>query len=350
MSEQAGVHAREIPVFPHPAPDAAWLAKLTEEIIDPALPIVDPHHHLWERDGSRYYLDALLADTGSGHNIAATVFVQCMWAYRTDGPVEMRPVGETEFVAGVAEEAEKRGCATRVCAGIVGHADLMLGERVDAVLDAHKQAGGGRFRGIRHITARGEDFRASILEPPPAGLMAEPAFRAGFSRLRPAGLTFDAWLYHSQIAELTALARTFPDTPIVINHVGGPIGIGPYAGRRHELFATWRASMRELATCANVSVKLGGLGMIVSGFDFHKQSTPPSSATLAAAWAPYFEACIEDFGAARCMFESNFPVDKAMCSYPVLWNAFKRVAQGATPAEKARLFHDTAAAFYRLAA
>jgi predicted TIM-barrel fold metal-dependent hydrolase len=341
-------HATPLPVFPHPLPNPAWLAQWSEPVIEPALPIIDPHHHLWQRDGTRYYLDDLLADTESGHAIVATVFVQCGFAYRSDGPAALRPVGETAFVAEVAAEAARRHARTRVCAGIVGHADLRLGAEVGAVLDAHIAAGGGRFRGIRHLTARSEDFIAGSASPPPAGLMSSPAFHAGIVQLAQHGLSFDGWLFHPQIDEFTALARAFPAVPMVLDHVGGPLGIGPYQGRRDEVFATWRASMRQLAACANVHVKLGGLAMLIAGFGFHAHASPPSSEALAAAWRPYIEACIEDFGPTRCMFESNFPVDKGMCSYPVLWNAFKRITAGASAAERASLFHDTAAQFYKL--
>jgi predicted TIM-barrel fold metal-dependent hydrolase len=325
-----------------------WLAEWHEEILEPDLPIVDPHHHLWDHPGNRYYLDELLADLGSGHNVVATVFLQCFWAYRTAGPEELRPVGETEFVASVAAEAERRKARARVCAAIVGHADFRLGETVDAVLDAHVAAGGGRFRGIRQVTARHPRFLASISTPPAFGLMADPAFRAGFARLGRFGMSYDAWLYHTQIDQLTDLARAFPDTPIVLNHVGGPLGVGPYRGKGEEVFAAWHTAIRTLATCPNVHVKLGGLAMVVNGFDFHENVLPPSSGELADAWRPYMETCIETFGASRCMFESNFPVDKGMCGYPVLWNSFKRIAAGASAEEKAALFHDTAARFYRL--
>jgi predicted TIM-barrel fold metal-dependent hydrolase len=337
-------------VVQHPEPNLAWLGRLHEDILEPDLPIVDPHHHLWDRPGNRYYLDELLADTTAGHNILATVFLQCYWAYRTTGPEEMGPVGETEFVASVAAEAERRKSPVRVCAAIVGHADLRLGEPVDAVLEAHIAAAGGRFRGIRHVTARHPDLLASIAEPPPLGLMGDAQFRAGFARLAKHGLSFDAWLYHTQLDELLDLAKAFPDIPVVINHVGGPLGVGPFRGRRDEVFTAWQASMRRLAACQNVSVKLGGMAMAINGFDFHREVLPPSSGELAQAWRPWMSECIETFGASRCMFESNFPVDKAMCGYPVLWNAFKRIAAGASVEEKRALFHDTAARFYRIAA
>ena len=325
----------------------AWLQTRLEEALEPDLAIVDPHHHLWDRAGG-YLLDDLLADLATGHKVVATVFLQCGYAYRSTGPVSLRPVGETEFVASVARQAEQRGVKTRVCAGIVGYADLELGDEVDAVLQAHIDAAGGRFRGVRHILARHDAFNASLLGPAPAGLMQRVKFRRGLARLQALGLSYDAWLFHTQIDELVSLAQALPDLPIVLNHAGGPLAIGPYIGKRDEVFLVWHESIKRLAACPNVSIKLGGLGMAIGGFDFHKQAVPPSSEQLAAAWTPYMHACIEAFGARRCMFESNFPVDKATCSYGVLWNAYKRIAAGATEAEKASLFSDSASAFYRL--
>jgi L-fuconolactonase len=325
-----------------------WLDGWHEEIIEPDLPIIDPHHHLWDRPGvaGRYLLDELLADLDSGHRIVATVFVQCRAMH--DGPEALRPVGETEFVNGVAAMSASGGYGpTRICAGIVGHADLTLGDGVQAVLEAHLRAGGGRFRGIRHITAWDAVVRRAS-NTVQAGLLADATFRAGFARLAPLGLSFDAWLYHPQIDELTDLARAFPDTPIVLDHIGGPLAIGPYADRRDEVYARWLASIRALATCPNVHVKLGGLGMPISGLDFDRSPEPPASADLAAAWRPYLEPCIEAFGPARCMFESNFPVDKVSYSYAAYWNACKRLTHGASAAEKADLFSGTAGRFYEL--
>ena len=335
-------------VLRHPVPKLEWLGKLTEDILEPELPIVDPHHHLWDHPGNKYYLDELLSDVDSGHNIVSTVFLQCFWAYRTSGPEEMKPVGETEFVASVAAEADRRGTKTKICAGIVAFADMSRDDKVDDVLKAHAAAAGGRLRGIRQITARHPRFLASLAAPPRFALMAEPAFRRGFAALGRHGLSYDAFMYHTQLDQFIDLARAFPETPMVLNHVGGPIGAGAYRGKRDEVFAAWRASMKTLASCPNVNVKLGGLAMVINGFDFHDNILPPSSGEMANAWRPWMDACIEDFGANRCMFESNFPVDKGMCSYPVMWNAFKRIAAGASAAEKAALFHDTAARVYRL--
>ncbi len=327
-----------------------WLDRHKEPILEPALPIVDPHHHLWIRPGWRYLVDDLLADTNSGHNVVATVYVQARSMYRETGPVEMRPVGETEFVNGVAAMCASGLLGkTRACAGIVGQADLTLGSRVEPVLAAHLRAGGDRFRGIRHITAWDAD--TSLINPAypaPRGLLADKTFREGFALLGRLGLSFDAWLYHPQLDELANLAGDFPETKIVLNHAGGPIGSGAYRGRRDEVFPRWAASIKALALHQNVFIKVGGLGMNLNGFDFDTQTEPPSSARLATIWRPYVETCIDAFGASRSMFESNFPVDKASYSYPVFWNACKRMTQGASSAEKADLFAGTAARFYRL--
>ncbi len=343
----ANVDADGLPMIPMLGLQPAWLQTRLEAALEPELAIVDAHHHLWDRAGG-YLLDELLADLAAGHNVVATVYLQCAYAYRSTGPVSLRPVGETEFVADVARHSQQRGVKTQVCAGIVGYADLTLGDEVEAVLLAHIDAGGGRFRGIRHILARHDAFNASLLGPAPRGLMQQADFRRGLARLQALGLSFDAWLFHTQIDELVDLAQALPGLPIVLNHLGGPLAIGPYIGKRDEVFLVWREAIKRLAACPNVSIKLGGLGMAIGGFEFHQQALPPSSEQLCAAWAPYMHASIEAFGAKRCMFESNFPVDKAMCSYGVLWNAYKRIAAGASDSEKACLFSDSAAAFYRL--
>jgi predicted TIM-barrel fold metal-dependent hydrolase len=330
--------------------NSAWLAQHQEPVLEPALPICDPHHHLWDFELHRYLLPDLLADLNSGHNVRSSVFLECTAMYRASGPEELRSLGETEFVNGAAAmSASGRYGPIRACAGIVGFADLGLGARVEYILDQHLAVSGGRLRGIRHTSAHdpSDTIRRSHTNPAP-GLLGETRFREGFARLAKLRLTFDAWLYHPQIPQLTALARAFPDQPIVLNHVGGPVGIGPYAGRRDEVFSQWRPALRELAQCPNVYVKLGGLGMKIIGYDFHKRERPPGSEELAKLWRPYIETCIEAFTPRRCMFESNFPVDKVSGSYRVYWNTFKKLASGVSAGEKAMLFHDTAARFYRL--
>jgi predicted TIM-barrel fold metal-dependent hydrolase len=326
-----------------------WLDQVQEEILEPELPICDPHHHLWDSPKSRYLLEELLEDTGSGHNVVSTVFVECTSMYRADGDEALRPVGETEFVNGIAAaSASGQYGATRACLGIVSYADLTLGAAVGDVLDAHMRVS-DRFKGIRH--AAGWDSSAEVRNShtdPKEHLYLDARFREGFAELGKRGLSFDAWLYHQQISELTDLARAFPETTIVFDHFGGPLGIGPYAGKRQEIFSKWAEDVAELARCGNVVAKLGGLVMPINGFDLHKQDQPPSSDQLVALTSDYYRHAMACFGPSRCMFESNFPVDKQSCSYPVLWNAFKKLAAGFSAAEKADLFHDTAARAYRL--
>lgn len=326
-----------------------WLNQVQEDILAPELPICDPHHHLWDHPESRYLLPELLADTGSGHNVVSTVFVECASMYRADGPEAMKPVGETEFVNGIAAmSASGQYGETRACLGIVSFADLTLGAAVGDVLDAH-MAITERFKGIRHAAGwdASPDVRNSHTRPV-EHLLLDTTFRQGFAELARRDLSFDAWLYHPQIDELTDLARAFPETTIVFDHFGGPLGIGPYEGRRDEIFPVWAKAVAELARCENVVAKLGGLVMPVNGFGFHKRDRPPTSDEIVAATSDYYRHALDCFGPSRCMFESNFPVDKQSVSYAVLWNAFKKLASGFSAAEKADLFHDTAARAYRL--
>ena len=335
--------------YRYPNPNAAWLAKHVEEILEPEIPIIDPHHHIWNQPGNAYSIDDLSADVASGHNVIATVFVQAHYGYRSTGPEALRCVGETERIEEAANAAQRNDARFNPCAGIVGFADLTLGRRVGEVLDAHRIAAPGRFRGVRHSVARDPHFPDGIvLRPAPPNMLADADFRAGLATLAEYGLSFDAMLYHCQIKELAAMAQSIPELPIVLDHFGCIIGVGPYVGHEQDTFRTWRDDIRLLARSPNVSIKLGGMGMIICGARFHERALPPSSTELAEAWRPYVETCIEAFGADRCMFESNFPVDKAMFSYPVLWNAFKRLTAGASAAEKAALLHATAARIYKL--
>jgi predicted TIM-barrel fold metal-dependent hydrolase len=331
-------------------PREDWLALRQEEVLDPSRPIVDPHHHLWDRGGQRYMIEEMAADIASGHNIIATVYVEARSMYRAHGPEALRPVGEVEFANGAAAMSASGGYGpAAICAGIVGHANLLLGDGARAVLEAEIAAGQGRFRGIRHSSAWDADANvAGMYATRPKGLLLDATFRKGFACLAPLALSFDAWLFHPQIGELTDLARAFPDTKIVLDHCGGPIGVGSYANRRDEVFAGWKASIQEIAKCSNVAVKLGGLAMRLLGYDFHERPMPPASEQAAAAWRRYIETCIEAFGPHRCMFESNFPPDKGQCSYQVIFNAFKRIAAPYSEHEKTALFSKTATDFYRL--
>jgi predicted TIM-barrel fold metal-dependent hydrolase len=331
-------------------PRVDWLAQYTEEVIDPKRPIVDPHHHLWDRGGQRYLIEELSADIASGHNIIATVYVEARSMYRAGGPEEMRVVNEIAFANGVAAMSASGGYGSAsICNGIVGHANLLLGDRVKAVLEAEIAAGQGRFRGIRHSSAwDAEPAVASMYATRPKGLLLDSTYRKGFACLAPLGLTFDAWLFHPQLGDFVDLARAFPEQRIILDHCGGPVGLGRFAGKREETFPVWKASIQEVAKCPNVVVKLGGLAMRLLGFDFHERPKPPTSEQAAAAWRPYIETCIEAFGPDRCMFESNFPPDKGQCSYQVIFNAFKRIAASYSEAEKTALFSKTATDVYKL--
>jgi predicted TIM-barrel fold metal-dependent hydrolase len=343
---------------------------VTETILEPDLPIVDPHHHLWDRRAAPrenlpppkhgfeammrtvplYLLDQLLADLNRGHKVVATVYMECGAMYRKDGLVEMRPVGETEFVNGVAAmTASGLYGEVRACAGIVGHADLRLGAAAAPVLEAHIAAGGGRFRGVRQTAPWDADPAVTgPLARHEEGLYRQADFRAGFACLAPLGLSFDAWLLEPQLGDVVDLARAFPGTRIVLDHVGTPVGIGRYAGQREARFGAWRDNIRALAALPNVAVKVGGLAMVFPGFPSFMSDPPATSVQIAAEWKPYVETCIEAFGVDRCMFESNFPVDSGSCSYDVLWNAFKRLAAGCSADEKTALFSGTARRIYRL--
>ncbi|HVN01268.1 MAG TPA: amidohydrolase family protein [Caulobacteraceae bacterium] len=345
---------------------------MPEAILEPDLPIVDPHHHLWDRVAGqlpppdpnaqvhpftkvvsrrpRYLFDELMSDLRSGHNVIATVFVQCGAMYRADAPENLRPVGETEFVNGVAAmTASGIYGKVRACAGIVGHADCTLGEAaVDQALEAHLKVS-DRFRGIRHSCSSDPD--PGVLGPlarQTPGLYLSDAFRKGYARLAKYGLSFDAWLLEPQLPELVDLAKRHPDIPVVVDHVGTPLGIASYQGKREERFGVWRDNIKKLAELPHVHVKLGGLAMAFCNFPSFMADPPAPSTQLAAEWGPYLETCIEAFGPGRCMFESNFPVDLGSCDYPTLWNAFKVFAKNHSGAEKADLFAGTASRVYRL--
>jgi predicted TIM-barrel fold metal-dependent hydrolase len=332
-------------------PDPAWHAKAEPEpILEPDLAIVDTHHHIWDMRGFRYLLPDLLDDLNTGHKIVATVFNECRAMYRAKGPEEMKPVGEVEFCAGVAAMSDSGIYGpTRICAGIVGHADLTLGDRVAPVLEAEIAAGGGRFRGVRYGAAWDDDpviGNSHVAGGP--GVHRNPQFREGLKRLFKLGLSFDAWIFFHQVDEVSELARAFPDANIVLCHMGGVLGYGRWAGKKDEIFARWKASMTELAKCPNVSVKVGGLMMRLAAIDYLHLARPPTSQQLADAWRPYAGTCIDLFGADRCMVESNFPVEKMGIGYAGLFNALKRIAAGASADEKKALFSGTAKRVYRL--
>ena len=327
-----------------PAADPIWLSRHKEEAIDPDVPIIDCQHHLWVLPNQSYLLPDFLKDIQSGHNIEATVYLEGSMAYRADGPEEMRCIGETEFASHMAEATKGK-----VATGIVAFANLRTTHNFEEVLAAHIQAGKGRLCGIRDILAWDHDIE--LRDPridPEENAMDMPMFRENMRRLGAKDLVFDSWLYFTQLKKLAEVARDAPQTRIVVNHVGGPLGGGQYMGRREEVFAIWNQGLRALAACPNVYIKIGGLAGRWPGLGFHQLESPPSSKVLADAWRPYVEPVIEIFGADRCMFESNFPVDAEVCSYVTYWNAFKRLAAQYSPAKRESLFRKTALDVYRL--
>lgn len=328
----------------------AWLDLTAEEAIEPELPICDAHHHLWHRPNQFYLLQEYLQDTAGGHNVVSSVFIECSAMYRDNGPEHLKSVGEMEFAQGMAAcSASGLYGPIAVAAGIVGFADLTRGDGVKEVLEALQIAGHGRFRGIRNHSARDDDPDVPDARTnPPPHLLTDATFRKGFACLAEHDLSFDTWMFAPQLADLVDLAQAFPDTTIVLNHIGTPIGIASYANRTQEVFAQWSASITAVAACPNVVVKLGGIGMPICGFGWASGEKPPDSATIAETITPFLLHCIEQFGPDRCMFESNFPVDKQSMSFTVLWNAFKRVSASFSPSERASLLHDTAARIYRI--
>jgi predicted TIM-barrel fold metal-dependent hydrolase len=336
----------------------AWLQLTPETALEPALPVCDPHHHIWAQRHEppayqRYLLPDLAADIhDSGHDVRSTVFIEVRAFYRADGPQEMRPVGEVAHVNGLANLANEEAASgkhgpVKIAAAIVGHADLKLGDRVAPVLEA-MQAASPRFRGIRHAT--GWDASPELAQRDVQGVMATSQYRAGARVLAQMGLTLDNSLYHTQLDDLAALARAVPELTIVLNHIGGLVRVGPYANRDNEVLADWRRGIAAVAACPNIVLKLGGVGQKRFGYDWLARAKPIGSEELAQALAPLMHYCIEKFGPSRCMFESNFPVDKVSYAYTVVWNAFKRLSKDYSAGERAALFHDTAARVYRIAA
>ena len=334
---------------------------MTEGIVDADIPIIDAHHHLWDRRplprhvrlpaSDRYLLDELRADAvAGGHNVVATVYMECGAFYKADGPVEWRSIGETEAVNGIAAmSASGLYGAFRACAGIVGRVDLTLGERVRPLLEAHVVAGGGRFRGVRNLGGRDEDEAVlPASHRAQAGFYARPDLRAGVAALGALGLSFDAWVLEPQLPEVIDLARAVPDTSIILDFFGTPLGCGRYEGRREERFPIWRANIARLAECDNVVMKLGGLGMTLPNFPSLLADPPASAAQLAEEWRPYIETTIELFGPDRCLFASNYPRDRSTADYVTIWNAFKLTVAGASADEKRALFAQSATRVYRL--
>jgi L-fuconolactonase len=325
------------------------LGSAVEAVVEPNRRIVDPHHHLWKASNkmASYELQELWADTQSGHRIEKTVFVECRSSYRESGPKHLRPVGETEYAVEIAKASTAEPGKARIAA-IVAHANLNLGNAVEEVLVAHEQAGAGLFRGIRHVGP----FDPSASVPNAAAYHSCPysrdSFREGLRKLGQLGYTFDAWHFHPQNREFLELARSVPETIMILDHFGTPLGVGDYADKKNEIYETWKRDIAEIAKCPNVYAKLGGLAMPDNGFGWHLRATAPTSDEFAEAQKKFYLHAIECFGSSRCMFESNFPVDKRSISYRVLWNGLKKIVKHHSEDEKDAMFRGTASAVYRI--
>ena len=329
------------------APDDLWLSSLQEDVLEPELPIIDPHHHLWVRSGYTYLMPEFAADLASGHNIVATIFAECHSMYRLTGPEQTRSLGETEFVRGqAAMSASGDFGTTRACDAMFGNVDLTLGAAVEPLLEQHLEASGGRFRGVRISSGWHQDERINNVAEQ-AGVLLDPRVSDAVKVIQRMGLSLDCWLYHTQLDEFAQLADAHPDLTIVLNHVGSPILGGPYRGRTDEVFEHWKVGIVHASERQNVFVKLGAMPIRMPSYAGDR-TLPPGSEEVAAAWRPWMETCIEAFGVERSMYESNFPVQKRWCSYQVCWNAFKRISAGASVAEKAQLFAGAAARAYRM--
>jgi predicted TIM-barrel fold metal-dependent hydrolase len=333
-----------------------WIDLVQEEILDPNIEIIDPHHHLWHgpedhpgvKGSYRYLLEDLWKDTSSGHNIKKTVFIDCGQEYYQEGPEQFKPVGETEFVVEIAKQAQEDLSQAQI-AGIIGHANMMLGSSVKEVLELHLDKGEGLFRGIRHAGGWDKDERVKNAHSHPTPyIYLEDKFQDGLRELSSLGMVFDTWHYHNQIKDLTKLANNIPELVIIHDHFGGPLGIGPYIGKREEIFEQWKEDIYELSRCKNVYAKLGGLAMPVNGWDWHKRDKPASSDEIVSEQGKYYLYTLECFGPERCMFESNFPVDKQSVAYHIIWNAYKKMVKDYSEKDKFNLFFGTAEKVYKL--
>jgi len=328
-------------------PDDHWLAMLQEEVLEPERPIIDPHHHLWVRNDYTYLMPELAADLNSGHNIVATVYAECHSMYRSRGAKEQRSLGETEFVRGQAAMSASGGFgAAQACDVMFGNVDLMLGGAVEPLIEQHLDASGGRFRGVRLSSGWHADEKIGNVATEPQ-LLINPRVKEAVGVIERMGMSLDCWLYHTQLDEVAQLADAYPELTIILNHVGTPILGGPYRGKTDEVFSEWKAAIHRISQRENVFVKLGALPIRMPGYEGDR-SLPPSSIEVAAAWRPWMQTCIEAFGPARSMYESNFPVQKRWCSYQVCWNAFKRISADASESEKSDLFAGAAARAYSI--
>ncbi|MDB9998728.1 amidohydrolase [Alphaproteobacteria bacterium] len=339
---------------PHLPVRQEWLNQLIEDPILPNIPIIDPHHHLWDVGFGRYYIEELLEDiNSSGHNILSTVYIMSSSntkIYSKDGLEEFKPLTEIEFATSEGKRADLiPNNKVKVNASIVGCVDLTYGNKLKPVLEKAVNISEGRLKGIRMLLASHTDPRISSgAVKSDLGLMLHPNFIDGAKCIQDANLSLDFWIYHTQLNEMEKIARALPDLTIILNHIGGPIHLGEYEGKQAATHREWRSAMMRLSRIPNINVKLGGLGMAVNGAKFHNSKFPPNSVQLSDVWKPWIYETIDMFGFDRCMFESNFPVDKGSCSYGALWNAFKVLAKDMSDDEINKLFSKNAAKIYKI--
>lgn len=326
---------------------AQWLTLRQEPILEPDLAVVDPHHHLWDREGERYDLAARRAESRSGHRVLASLYVECLHQYRNHGPEHLLCVGETEWWVRQVRDGEP-ALQPRICQGLIARSNLLLGAEVDRVLQAHADAAGPGLRGFRFCAAQDTDPRLRSHYPCPPDPFAPGAIDQGLQAVARTGLPLDIWVYFHQLPAVASWLTRHPATPIVLNHAGGPIGLGPYAGQRDAVRQQWARHLALFRDMPQVSLKFGGLAMALAGFGWHRRDRPASSQELAQAWQPYFETCLDVFGPGRVMFESNFPVDRAGCSQVTLWNAYKTLSAGLPMPDRVALLQDNARRRYAL--
>ncbi|HSV83778.1 MAG TPA: amidohydrolase family protein [Ramlibacter sp.] len=332
-----------------------WHARApAEPVLEPGLPIVDAHHHLYgsAEDAHFYRVEDMAQDVASGHRVIGTAYVEAYQsAWRLDGPPGLRSLGEVEMIAALAARSLPTPHGPcQLAAAVVSNVDLTLADDAAPVLQAHLEAGQGRLRGVRHSAHHVAGRLGEVMGGRQRHLLSDANFRRGLAHLGRWGLSFNASIFHTQIPELAELADAFPNTPIILNHLGTVLGVEEFSAQRATVFADWRRAMRALARRPNVWVKVGGMGMPIFGFGFEGQDRPARSETLARAWQPFIDTCVDAFGTGRCMFESNFPVDKQSCGYVELWNAFKLATRAFSADERSDLFHRTACRAYGLPA
>lgn len=307
---------------------------------------IDPHHHLWDRGGERYLVDEFSVDLAVVGSPEGTVYVECLNSYRESGSKHLRSLGEAQFFVDLIRDPDS--ALRNIVTGFVGNGDLALGHDLADVLDGYADIAGESFRGVRYCVAWDKDERIHTAFETHRGMLLQSNLGDSVAYLRHRGLSLDLWVYFTQLDEVKHFLAKNPGVEVVLNHCGGPIGVGRFAGKREEVFCSWRKGLADVAAHEEVCIKFGGLGMALAGFGWHKRDKWPVISDYVQAWRPYFDVCLELFGPERIMFESNFPVDRKGCDYGSLWSAFLGLADNLSDSERDALFFSTARRVYRL--